>query len=118
MKKPLTIILLAILLAALTILVTACSQQEVRPYGQSHPGTDPAGVEIRHSFPDEPHERIGAVEISHYRPGFREPTVTDAGDRIRAAGAELGADAVVVTHSQSTGERSIQVTGEAIRWAN
>jgi hypothetical protein len=70
------------------------------------------------SEPDRAFDKIGAVSVKQYKPGFGDPTVVDAHDRLKEAGAELGADAVIVTSSRSTGERVIVVEGEAIKFSD
>lgn len=101
---------------ALATLMGCASAPQVRHYGDQYPPTLPGEVEIFYSFPDREHVKIGAIDVEEYKPGFSDPSVYDAHEKIKEAGASLGAHAVVVINSHSTGERVIQVTGEAIRW--
>lgn len=105
-----------ILLLVVIATLVACGGSQVRHYGEHYPPTLPAEVEVFYSFPAEEHIKIGAVDVKRYKPGFSDPTVYDAVEKLQEAGAELGAHAVVVVDSQNTGDRVIRVTGEAIRW--
>lgn len=106
----------AMILGVALVLVGCASGPEVRSYGENYEPTLPGEVEIFYSFPDREHVKIGAIDVEKYKPGFSDPSVRDAHEEIKEAGASLGAHGVVVINSHSTGERVIQVTGEAIRW--
>ncbi|RFF26959.1 hypothetical protein DZK25_10170 [Wenzhouxiangella sp. 15181] len=108
MYRCLAVILIATL--------TACGGTQVRPYGEHYSPTLPGEVEVFYSFPHEEHNKIGAVDVKRYKPGFSKPTVYDAVEKLQEAGAELGAHAVVVVDSQNIDDRVIRVTAEAIRW--
>lgn len=107
---------LMILGLALAVLAGCAAAPQVRNYGEQYPPTLPGEVEIFYSFPEREHVKIGAIDVEKYKPGFSDPSVYDAHEKIKEAGASLGAHAVVVINSHSTGERVIQVTAEAIRW--
>lgn len=99
-------------------LIIGCSKQHARPYGSAFPATNPDSVQVLYSFPEREHQRIGAVNVRHYQPGWGEPTVEQAVPRIQRTGAEIGAHAVVVIRHQATADRQIHVTGEAIRYVD
>lgn len=114
MKREMLILVLLVVGFALV----GCSKQHARPYDASFAATNPDSVQVLYSFPDRAHERIGAVNVRHYRPGWGEPTLEQAVPRIQRTGAEIGAHAVVVLNHQATSDRQIHVTGEAIRWVD
>lgn len=83
------------------------------------PGTNASGqVAILYSYPSRPYEVIGIVSAKRYKPGWTDPTVSDAIPQLRAAGAGLGADAVVVRSSRSNNDRHTVVEAEAIRYTD
>lgn len=102
----------------LLVTVSACSTQSVRPYGESLDPTEPSEVIVLYSFPDRIHTKVGGVTIRHYQPGFADPTVEDALDKLQNAGSELGADAVVIIETQTGGDRTILIRAEGIRYSD
>jgi len=58
----------------------------------SYPPTDPAGFQILHAPPTQPHERLG--EISLQPQG--NPPVQEMEAKLRQAAAKMGADAAVI----------------------
>lgn len=99
--------------------VAGCSTTQVysnAPAGVT-PGTNQSGnVAILYSYPTRPYDVIGIVSAKRYKPGWTDPTVSDAIPQLRAAGAQLGADAVVVRDSRSNNDRHTVVEAEAIRY--
>jgi hypothetical protein len=85
----------AIVLAVLSLL-SGCAYVSVqtRPYlaVPSYPPTDPSLVQILHSPPNRPHERLG--EISLQPEG--NPPVSAMEAKLRQAAAKMGADAAVI----------------------
>ncbi|MGH6742991.1 MAG: hypothetical protein ACREDY_28865, partial [Bradyrhizobium sp.] len=59
---------------------------------------------------------VGVVSVNKYKPGWTDPTVSDAAEAIQQAGASAGADAVIVRSARSLNDRHIVVEGEAIRY--
>jgi hypothetical protein len=80
--------------------------------------TDPTHVVVLMAEPSRTFVRIGAVSVKRYKPGFSDPSVIDAEEQLKEAGADLGADAVVVKSSRNNDGRIIYVDGEAIRYTN
>ena len=107
------------LAAALATLAGACSSTQVysnAPAGVA-PGTNSSGsVAVLYSYPTRPYDVIGVVSAKRYKPGWTDPTVSDAIPQLRQAGAQLGADAVVVRSSRSNNDRHTVVEAEAIRY--
>ena len=104
--------------AMMLVLVAAlvgCGTPQVRSYGEGAQATDADAVVVLYSFPNWDHDKLGAVHLRYYRPGLTDPTVEQAEPRLRAAGAELGADAVVVLDSERGGDRTVRIRAEAIR---
>ena len=110
--------LLILFIAIVAMALAGCSRQHARAYSgaQEYAPTNPDRVEVLYSFPEREHDRIGAINVRHYRPGWGEPTVEDARGRIQRTAAEIGAHAVVIQNTQATADRQIHITGEAIRW--
>lgn len=106
---------------AAALLASSCSTTQVysnAPAGVM-PGTNTSGqVAILYSYPTRPYEVIGIVSAKRYKPGWTDPTVSDAIPQLRTAGAQLGADAVVVRGSRSNNDRHTVVEAEAIRYTD
>lgn len=99
----------------LALVLAGCSQQQIRPYGgASCPVASPGQVRVLYSFPTDPHQKVGSISIRHSKPGFSDPTVADAEHKIKQAGFDLGAEAVVIVHSNQTGARQVFITAEAV----
>lgn len=89
--------------------LAGCSSYQVAPI-------DGRRVDVLYSVPARQYEVIGTVSAKRYKPGWSDPTVSDALPQLQAAGAEAGADAVIVRSSQTNGMRYITVEAEAIRY--
>lgn len=96
-------------------LLAACASYKVTPISAAS-ATAGGTIAVLHSPPARPYVALGNVQVKKYKPGFSDPTVTDAIPDIQAAGAELGADAVIVRSSLSNGSRLVTIEGEAIRY--
>lgn len=91
--------------------LSACSSyQVVRVDGPDQ------GVDVLYSAPTRQYEVIGTVSAKRYKPGWTDPTVSDALPQLKAAGKDVGADAVIVRHTTKDGSRHIVVEAEAIRY--
>jgi len=103
--------------AAAAFGLLGCSGHQTRSYeniGDRHV-TTPDQVMVLMSNPDRAFVKLGAVSVKRWKPGFTDPSIVDAEGQLKAAGAELGADAVVV-HSSHAEARIVYVDGEAIRY--
>jgi len=78
--------------------------------------TNASQVQILYSPPQRPYTSIGIVSATRYKPGWTDPSVSDAVPQLQAAGAEIGADAVIVRSDRSNNDRHVVVEGEAIRF--
>lgn len=107
------------LIAAIAIAVSGCTSYQVVPTTNAAPGSRSGQVDILYSTPQRPYESIGTVSAKKYKPGWSDPTVSDALEQLRAAGRQVNADAVIVRSSSgSNGRRLITVEGEAIRYTD
>lgn len=103
-----------------SILMAGCSSTQV--YSNYAPGAAPGTVNtsgqvaVLYSYPTRPYDVLGVVSAKKYKPGWTDPTVSDALPQLREAGAQLGADAVVVRSSRSNNDRHTVVEAEAIRY--
>ena len=98
----------------LSALLAGCSTTQVTPTANSVPGSRTGAVDVLYSTPSRPYRSIGIVSAKRYKPGWTDPTTSDAVPQLRAAGAQLGADAVIVRGSRSNNDRHVVVEGEAI----
>lgn len=73
-------------------------------------------VQILYSPPQRAYTSIGIVSANRYKPGWTDPTVSDAIPQLQAAGAQIGADAVIVRSDRSNNDRHVVVEGEAIKF--
>jgi hypothetical protein len=109
-----------LLLVVLTFGLSACSTMQATPYVNSSPAYAPSTsgrVDLLYSSPQRPYVSIGTVSAKRYKPGWSDPTVSDAIPQLRSAAAQLGADAVIVRGTvPGGGTRFITVEGEAIRY--
>jgi hypothetical protein len=80
--------------------------------------TNASRVQILYSQPQRAYTSIGIVSAKRYKPGWTDPTVSDAIPQLQAAGAEIGADAVIVRGDRSNNDRHVVVEGEAIRFTD
>ena len=95
-----------------------CSTTQVMPTANSNPGTRSGTVDVLYSAPQRPYVSVGIVSAKRYKPGWTDPTISDAIPQLRDAGAQVGADAVIVRGSRSNNDRHVVVEGEAIRYTD
>lgn len=103
----------------IAIALSACSTYEVHsnlPAGTVITPTNASSVQVLYSPPRRPYQSIGIVSAVRYKPGWTDPSVGDAIPQLQAAGAKLGADAVIIRSERSMNDRHITVEGEAIRY--
>lgn len=104
------------------VLLAGCSTTQVysnMPAGTPVSTPQNGMVQVLYSYPtNRPYEVVGVVSAKRYKPGWTDPTVGDAVPQLRAAGAQLGADAVVVRSARSNNDRHTVVEAEAIRYTD
>lgn len=107
------VLLVAILAAA------GCSTYQVHSNtGTAYAPSAASSVQVLYSVPQRPYEAIGIVSAKRYKPGWTDPTISDAIPQLQAAGAQLGADAVIVRSDRSRNDRHVVVEAEAIRYTD
>lgn len=82
------------------------------------PATNPSSVQILYSPPTRSYQSVGIVSAVRYKPGWTDPSIADAIPELQAAGAKLGADAVIVRNERSMNDRHVTVEAEAIRYTD
>lgn len=116
--------LLVVSIAALSL--TACTTVQTHSFGNApvvsqvgSPGqsASPSQIQILYAEPRKDYESLGTFSVKKYKPGWSDPTVSDAIPELRSAASQLGADAVIIRDTKSNGyDRFITIEGEAIRW--
>lgn len=108
MRTLQTIVVMAIL--------AGCSTTQVyhNPQGAS------GGVAVLYTTPARDYTSLGVISAKRYKPGWSDPTVSDAIPQLVDAARSMGADAVIVRQSedQSVQDRFIRVEGEAIKYSD
>lgn len=106
-------------LAALCLAIAGCSTTQVyQNPGATFAPTTADRVAVFYSAPQRAHEVLGVVSATRWKPGFTDPSVSDALPQLRQAAAQLGADGVVVRASRSNNDRHTVVEAEAIRFTD
>ncbi len=103
------------------LLLAGCSGYQVHsnlPAGAYVAPTAASAVQVLFSPPQRAYESIGIVSAKRYKPGWTDPSINDAVPQLQAAGAQLGADAVIVRGDRALNDRHITVEGEAIRYTD
>lgn len=107
----------AFFFAAVTL--SGCSTYQAhRNSPTAYSPTVATSVQVLYSPPTRSYESIGIVSAKRYKPGWSDPTVNDAIPQLQAAGAELGANAVIVRSDRSNNDRHVVVEAEAIRYTD
>lgn len=107
--------LLAVIVAAL---IAGCGTYQAHRNGPAYAASNASQVQILYSPPQRAYQSIGIVSAKYYKPGWTDPTVSDAIPQLQAAGAEIGADAVIVRSDQRLNDRHVVVEGEAIKFTH
>lgn len=104
-------------IVVLAIALQGCTTTQIsRNPGQGYAPTQSSQIAILYSAPKREYESLGIVSAKRYKPGWTDPTVADAVPQLRAAAAQLGADAVIVLQSSNSQSRNVNVEGEAIKY--
>lgn len=106
---------------AASLVLAGCSSYQVHsnmPAGAYVAPTNASQVQVLFSPPQRAYESIGIVSAKRYKPGWTDPSVADAVPQLQAAGAQLGADAVIVRGDRALNDRHITVEAEAIRYTD
>lgn len=109
------------LLLVLSASLAGCSGYQVHsnlPSGTAIAPSNASQVQVLFSPPQRAYTSIGIVSAKRYKPGWTDPSVSDAIPELQAAGAQLGADAVIVRSDRALNDRHITVEAEAIRYTD
>jgi len=107
--------------SCIALALAGCSSYQVHsnlPAGTVIAPTNASQVQVLFSPPSRPYQSIGIVSVVRYKPGWTDPTVSDAIPELQAAGARLGADAVIIRSDRSLNDRHVTVEAEAIRYTS
>jgi hypothetical protein len=106
--------------------LSGCTSVQTNSFGSEpvvtevgHPGQRASygRIQVLYSEPHRDYDSLGVFSVKKYKPGWSDPTVSDAMPEPREAAAGLGADAVIIRSTQSNGySRYLTIEGEAIRW--
>jgi hypothetical protein len=102
-------------------LLSGCSGYQAHsnlPAGTLVTPSNASQVQVLFSAPQRAYESIGIVSAKRYKPGWTDPSISDAIPELQAAGAQLGADAVIVRSDRALNDRHITVEAEAIRYTD
>ena len=115
-----------LIFTASLLALTGCTTVQTNSYGQSpvvneseNPGQDhrPGHIHILYAEPKRDYESLGTFSVRKYKPGWSDPTVSDAIPELKEAALGLGGQAVIIRSTSSNGyTRFITIEGEAIRW--
>jgi hypothetical protein len=107
------------LTVALACALAGCSTYQAHSNMETpYAATNASHVQILYSPPQRPYTSIGIVSANRYKPGWTDPTVSDAIPQLQAAGAQIGADAVIVRSDRALNDRHVVVEGEAIKFTS
>ena len=73
-------------------------------------------IQILYSAPQQAYDSLGTFSVRKYKPGWSDPTISDAIPELQAAARRMGADAVIIRSSTTRDTRFNTIEGEAIRW--
>jgi len=97
--------------------LSACSTVQYTPIAQQ---SNEPGVRVLYEYPQEAaFKSLGVININHYRPGFRAPTVSDVLPELKAKAASSGGNALIVrSHQVGQFDRTISIAAEvlAVKW--
>lgn len=117
--RPIIAAVIALSLAGCTTVQTNSFNTAPVVSDMGRPGQVAATGQIQVLFaePRRDYESLGTFSVKKYKPGWSDPTVSDAVPDLKAAAGKLGADAVIIRDTKSNGySRFITIEGEAIRW--
>lgn len=108
-----------VIITLFVLILSACSSYQVTPTTNSVPGSSSGQVDVLYAAPQRPYRSVGIVSAKRYKPGWSDPTVSDAIPQLREAAAQVGADAVIVRGSvPGGGTRYITIEGEAVQYTD
>lgn len=75
-----------------------------------------SGVRVLYDYPSAAFTNLGVIDFDYYKPGFREPTVTDALPKLKAKVASVGGNAVIIRNQKigRNNNRYVTVSAEVL----
>lgn len=76
------------------------------------------GVRVLYQYPDgEKYQNLGLIDFEFYKPGWREPTVTDALPELKAKVRSVGGNALIVRNQRvgHLNNRSMTISAEVLK---
>lgn len=82
----------------------------------ANPGSD-GGVRVLYDYPKAEFENLGVISFDFYRPGFREPTFSDALPDLKAKVSSAGGNALIIRDQRigRQNNRFLQISAEVLR---
>jgi hypothetical protein len=104
--------------AAAFALLAGCSTMQ---YTANPQGANDGGVRVLYDYPQAAYNNLGVIDFDYYKPGFREPTVTDALPKLKAKVSSVGGNALIIRNQKigRQNNRFVTVSAEvlAVDWA-
>ena len=124
---PMKTLHLSLLISLVTLGLAGCTTVQTYGYGSSSVSNNSyasssterpqAGrIQILYSAPQQAYDSLGTFSVRKYKPGWSDPTISDAIPELQAAARRMGADAVIIRSSTTRDTRFNTIEGEAIRW--
>jgi hypothetical protein len=107
----------ALLCAAVAILIGGLPGCSTMQYTPNLTSSGMADVQVLYDYPRTPYDNLGIVDFDFYRPGFRQPTLTDALDDLKSKVRAVGGNALIV-RDQRIGQqnnRFLHISAEVLR---
>lgn len=103
----------SLVIASLALSLTACSTMN---YTAAQPQSSEPGVRVIYEYPQEAKfKSLGTINVDHYQPGWRAPTVSDVLPKLKDKAASVGGNALIVrSHQVGQFGRTIQVSAEVL----
>ena len=95
----------------LCLALTACVHTHVIQTAGIHDGVD-----VMYEYPKGQYTNLGTIDVNYYRPGFTQPSLTEAMPKVTAQARAMGGNAMIIrNHYPGEWNRSIIVTAEVLR---
>lgn len=102
-------------LVVVAIALSSCSTMQYT--ANPAPSSADGSVLVLYDYPRGDFENLGLINFDYYRPGLREPTVTDALPALKQKVASVGGDALIIRDQRvgSQNNRFLQISAEVLR---
>jgi hypothetical protein len=85
------------LVLLLMLVMVGCSTMQ---YTANPQGGSADGVRVLYDYPSDKFKNLGVIDFDYYRPGWREPSVTDALPKLKAKVRSVGGNALIVRNQR------------------